>query len=774
MTMRPDRCALRLLAGLLLASSFASLPAKAEAEAEAEAVAAAEQGEIVVTAQRRSERVQDVPVSITTIGSQFVDRARLDDVKDLVNFTPGFSGNSEDSYIDSIAVRGIVSNDYGVGGDPSIGFFKDGVYQGRTGAAVTSLYDIDHAEALRGPQGFLFGRNAISGAMSVTTNKPVLGSVAGKVAVSLGSHARKEGEFALNLPLATDTAVRLAGYATDYNGWVDNAFTLSRNDRLMGGNKQALRLSFRHQTDGADLTIRAEHERRRLDGTPYRASNEDREVLDQIGEALGEDVVIRGGKRDVDTDLTHPKDKGDVTSLTAQVDVPTGIGTFTSLSAYRRARFYYLEDYDGTPLRLGNYSQRQRSHYLSQDLRLVSPNNRALTWSAGLSGYYEKVRARFTNEADESSVCLAGYEYGSCEEMTQDLYGKAYVPASDNLLIDINDAASRNLGLSAFADVNLRIVPKLTAGAGLRYTWDRKRFSLDVLPTTSTLGNVWTFTYFTDGPVTAGKSWTGLTPRLYARYEASALFTVYASLTRGYKAGGFGSFTVRAPTAIEDFSLVPAGTTPDPFNPESVWSKELGVKGTAFERRLQFDVAFFHYVYRDLQSNYFNPATRTTEVINVGKVHGMGLEGSLSAKVTSWLDLAANGAWTRTRKTGDRDCDRHDCGGLPNPTWATSGSATFHRQVGAGEAWLQTDWMYEGHRRESFDWRGLTRRSAYTQVNASLGYTADAGWEVAAYVQNLTDKTYYLGAENNGELTPSNVWGVAEPRNYGLRGRWQF
>jgi len=136
--------------------------------------ALADGGEIIVTAERRSEGITRTPIAISAFSGDFIAQHKLDSVKDLVIYTPGFSGNSDGSWIDSLAIRGITSNDYGIGGDPSISIFRDGVWQGRTGSAVTSLFDIERAEALRGPQGFLFGRNAISGAISIVTNKPVI------------------------------------------------------------------------------------------------------------------------------------------------------------------------------------------------------------------------------------------------------------------------------------------------------------------------------------------------------------------------------------------------------------------------------------------------------------------------------------------------------------------------------------------------------------------------------------------------------------------------
>ena len=730
--------------------------------------------EIVVSAQRRDEALISTPLAISVLQGADIERRNLDDIKDVVTFTPGFSGNSEDSFIDSLAVRGITSNDYGIGGDPSIGIFKDGVHQGRTGSAVTTLFDVERAEALRGPQGLLFGRNAISGAISILTNKPRIGEQDAHVMLTYGDFDRLEAQGAVNIPLGGTVAARMAFYATSYDGWVDNAFTPGVDDGLMGGDKVALRPSLRFEDGPLRLTLIGEYERRRLDGTLYRGSNDDRKVLDAIDEALGVDLIIGGSRRAVDSDLLDPRDEGTIGSATLQADLDLPFATLTAISAYRHHRYFYAEDYDGTPLLLGNYTQRQRGSYASQEARLVSPGTGRLTWSAGVSAYRETVRARFTNEAVEDIVCRAGYGYTDCEEMTQDLYGTPYSPAAGGVLVDVNDARSTNTGFSAYGDVNYWLTPRLQLGAGLRYACDSKRFAIDVLPSDSSLGNVWTFSYYTDGFIDAAKSWDGLTPRFYLRFEADRNLNLYASVTRGYKAGGFGSFTVDAPAPVDDYSQVPDGTRPNDFAPETIWSKEVGLKASLFDRALDVDVTAFHYAYRNLQTVFFDTETRTQQIINVGSVRGHGAEAAATFRPSRYFDLSGSLAYTHTAKGGDRECEESDCGGLLNPIWASSGVATARYPFLAAEAFLSAEWSHEGRRRESFDWRGITHPIRYTEVNLRLGYNSDQGWQAVVYVENLFDRYIIRGAENGGDLTPATVWGISQPRSFGVSLRWQL
>ena len=169
--------------------------------------------EVIVTATKRAESIQDVPLAITAFTGDFVKDVNLDDVKDLVTFTPGVTGNSHDSFIDAISIRGIRTQDFGVGGDPSAAFFKNNLYEGRNGAVISSLYDMERAEVLRGPQGFLFGRNAVGGAFSVHSKRPNLNGESDsyvEVDIAERHHFNVEGGF--TTAISDSFAVRLSGY----------------------------------------------------------------------------------------------------------------------------------------------------------------------------------------------------------------------------------------------------------------------------------------------------------------------------------------------------------------------------------------------------------------------------------------------------------------------------------------------------------------------------------------------------------------------------------
>ena len=238
---KPDRALFRR-------SAIAQAVAATIATSSGLAMAAAQEiEEIVVTATKRGESVQDVPLAITALSGDFTLNSNVNDVKDLVAFTPGVSGNSQDSFLDTISVRGVRTQDFGVGGDPSAAFFKNDLYEGRNGSAVTSLFDTERSEVLRGPQGFLFGRNSIGGAFSVHTAKPEIGGgTTGYINLDVAERDHYVGEGAVNIPVNDQFAMRLAGYYSREDGFVDNQ---DNSDDLIEHEKYALRWSTAYEAD---------------------------------------------------------------------------------------------------------------------------------------------------------------------------------------------------------------------------------------------------------------------------------------------------------------------------------------------------------------------------------------------------------------------------------------------------------------------------------------------------------------------------------------------
>ncbi len=338
--------------------------------------------EVMVTATKRTESVQDVPLAITALSGDFVNDVNLDDVKDLVSYTPGITGNSQDSFIDAILVRGIRTQDFGVGGDPSTAFFKNDLYEGRNGVVVTSLYDIERAEILRGPQGFLFGRASVGGAISVHTKRadPTAG-VGGYLQADLGERGRAAVDGAINIPVNDEFAMRLAGYYSEEDGFAKNFFD---GEDKIEHEKKAIRWSGTFEKDRLGIYPFIEYEEREQSGSMYRAVDRG-DIWDTWQAALGP-LELRGSDEDLDSDISlGENDDSEILTVGLKIEYEFDKFVLTSNTGYKDHDYYYSEDYDGTPRDINTYQQDQTGEYFQQEIRLTSNTDGKLSWYAGAS-----------------------------------------------------------------------------------------------------------------------------------------------------------------------------------------------------------------------------------------------------------------------------------------------------------------------------------------------------------------------------------------------------
>ncbi len=727
--------------------------------------------EVIVTAQKRAQSVQDVPIAMSVFDAAFTKRTNLDDVKDLVKFTPGVAGDSKDSFLDLISIRGILTNDFGVGGDPSVAMFKNGFYQGRNGVAVSSLFDMDRAEVLRGPQGFLFGRNAIGGAFSLHTAKPSFDGTSGYVEAGFGERDIVEFEGALNFVAGDKLAFRLAGYHSEEDGYVDN-FARPDDDPLIAHNKTAFRGTVAYRDEGVDAWLSVEYEDRDQSGSVYRAINDD-VIIPFLEETVG-GITNRGNLRDTDSNNGLGNfDNGEILSITGQIDIDLGFATLTSLTGFKDHTYDYAEDFDGLPISINDYNQDQGGNYFEQELRLIGETEGPLSWYAGVSYYREDIDALFSQRINEEVICGAYYYY-SCADLFAYYEYPEFTPSA-NQLTESNRVRGDFEGWGAYLDLNYAVSDKLELGVGMRYTYDKKDFAINILPIDSELGPRYIFGVTTDGFVDGSASWDDFTPRFVARYHASDEWTMYASVTRGFKAGGFGSFAiVPGPDGVDDDSVVLPGASLNQFDPETVWSYEVGAKGDLLDSRLRLDLATYYYRYTDLQLSFFDNGDR---VENIGKVEAFGVEVGAQAIVTDNIDLYLTGSFNDTEISGAEDIfegsDGNRLGDVPK--WVMSGVATYHRQVGkTGEMNVTVDWRAQSSAFGGIENLEVARNPGWTDVSLRVGYEDEAGWAITAYVENLFDEVYFDGTNEGGDIQPHHFFGVSRPRTFGARLRYSF
>ena len=741
--------------------------------------------EVIVTATKRATSIQDVPLAITALSGDFVSDANLNDVKDLITYSPGVTGNSQDSFIDAVAIRGIRTQDFGVGGDPSVGFFKNGLYQGRNGAVVSTLYDIERGEVLRGPQNFLFGRNAISGAISTHTKRPIFQEQAsGFVDFEYGSRDRFDTRGAINLPLSDTFAARIAGFYSREDGFVENIFD---GEDLGGFDKVGFRGSVDYKGNGPlSVEVTVEYEDREQEGSIYRATGLD-ENFETLESLFGE-IELPDDPREVNQDLGLGSfDIAEVYDIGIKVDYDLGFATLTSQTGYKNHEYNYREDFDGTPLNINNFGLDQEGDYFEQEVRLVSQGDGPLSWYVGASYYNENLDALFTAQGDEELFCAYYYNlyYGNGDTFPNCLTDYYYYEASPQGLLEQGVVRGDYDGYAAYVDVSYAINDQLDVSAGLRYSRDDKRFSNNILAVESDLGPFFTYSVTSEGPLVDEGDWDAFTPRFNIRYRPNEDNTFFASATRGFKSGGFGTFgfspTEGSPAIEFADVLTQATAVPDDFDPEKLWSYEVGYKGQFLDSALKVDLNAYYYDYEDLQLLVFQDGGGL--IFNLGEVEGYGAEGQITARFSENFDgfvsLGYNSneisnagpacGFNDPDEVGTPDfvdlCDGNDLGA---PDW--SGAAVFnaHTDIWGGEIFGSAEVFFESTKGGGIENLAASEVDSFADVTLRAGYRGD-DWSVTGYIENLTDEVYFDQGNNNGGILPAHLFGPSKPRTYGIR-----
>ena len=773
--------------------------------------------EITVTATKRAESVMDVPLAITAMSGEYIREVNLNDVKDLIAFTPGITGNSKDSFLDFVSVRGIRTIDFGNGGDPSVSLYKNGLYQGRTGSAVSSLYDIERSEVLRGPQGFLFGRNSVSGAINVITAKADIDESGGYAELDVGERGVLVFEGAVNIPTSDTFALRLSGYHSEEDGYVKN---LAGGPDLIGHDKQAARVSGRYESDKVLVDFFIEYEDSDQQGTVYRATGEgDQFLINQTLINGGVPFEVPSSLRDVNVDNSLGSlDDSDIFHVGMQIDYDLDWATFTSLTGFKDHEYQYVEDYDASPLVIWNYGQDQEGDYFEQEFRLTSNSDGPLSWYAGASYYEEDIDTTFVGWQAEDAYCL-GYWFNTCQDMFDyynyldaangDTYycdyllsyyfqSCAFTPSTNGLINDRNRIIGKYSGYSAYVDLAYEVSDTFDFSFGLRYNYDEKEFSQEVLPDSG--GSQLAYKAQTgfstpNGALVDKQDWDDVTWRLVGNWRPNDSTLLFGSITTGYKPGGFGSFNIESRVGADcelPFGLCvadPATDRPGDFGPETVTSYEIGYKGTVMDGRAQIGVNAFVYDYEDLQA-IFGVGPRTV-VDNVGQVDGTGVEVDVNTALTENVNLHVGMSWFDSEATNVQafcgegefitgNPDACEGNSIPwAPEWTAFAVLTANFPTANGELFGNIAWSWEDDYRG--DWPDpdviFQRIQALNQTDVVVGYRTET-WTVSGYVENVFDGVWYDGnyedAADPGSIFSQHTFGPSRPRTAGVRFSYEF
>ena len=624
----------RTIAGALAASVALGALATPALAQDTAPVAAADEGSdaIVVIARKREERVIDVPIAVTAMSETQLERLGANDLSGVQGAVPNVNivqGRGSASSA-NMFIRGIGQPDALQTFDPAVGIYVDGVYFSRIQGALLNLFDVQRVEVLRGPQGTLYGKNTIGGAVNIVSKKPDLDTLKAEAAFTYGRFDEVTAKGYVSAPLVTDmVALSLAGMYDDRDGIVTDPATGKRyNDRNNLSGRAILRA---RPSDTVELLISGDYTRQR------NALTLGRQTAALIGfdynanyTAATPFVIAAAPTGEYDYKASTSFSNGEGQRLdhwglsgTANIELNDAL-SLTSITAYRRLKSQNFVDIDATAAELGDVYVGVKQHQFSQELQLKLDAD-ALK---GVLGLY------YLNEHIESH-----------QEAYADSYLR-YVSFPLSFLRTIDDEQDTK-SYAAFGQLTYDFTDQFGVTAGLRYTRETKQY---YRTTTAYTGGVagapFVFPNSLPAPFNTLKEVTfeAWTPSVTASFKPTPDTLIYASAARGFKSGGFNG---RA-NSLADVTLAVGNTTQivPTFKPESVWTYEVGAKGSFLDGRVMISADAFYSDYTDFQARVGGGNTGITggsfPVINAGKLRIQGIEAELMVRPTDALTLNAS------------------------------------------------------------------------------------------------------------------------------------
>lgn len=763
---------------------------------------------IYVTATKKSETIQEVPLAVTALTGDFMEKVHLSTVKDIISYSPGVNGRAQSSFLDSVSVRGVRTDDYGAGGDGSLSFFKNDQFEGRSGSAVSSIYDMDRAEIVNGPQGFLFGRNAIGGAVSVHTKRAEIDFFDANLDFDIGDFGLAKISGAINVPVNDNFAMRFAGQIHQEEAYTKN---MNPDQPLPDTDTKAVRWSTTFQKDDLSIYTMVEYEDRNGAGGMYRLIEEG-EIWDEYNALWG--VGNRGEARDVDINSHWGlRDETQVLNLQLRIEQEFDLADLTINAAYKEYDYWYSEQWIPNSIPDGSWAVDQAGDYAQVELRLNSKGDGPLSWYVGTSLYKENLEYDTLNTMTEEFQCayyngiynyyypgsfesLSGATTGHCQNYADNWAAYYGYPSSyyahltefnraDGLIEEVSKINAVNSGWAAYANISYEITDTINVEFGVRHTVDNKEFANQFSTTGSAVGNFYNVSNSTAEPIYRENEWDDTSYKYLIRWKPSDTMMLYTSYTEGYKSGGFTSYAMEdhdGNALWGDVGVTNANARIPMFGPEFVESIEVGYKDTWLDDT-DVRVTLYSYEYGGLQVTKRSEDGGAVIIENLGVVKSQGIEAATNTTLTDNWSLMFNFHYIDSEAYGIQD----QCGGTdacegdrlywtPDFSGAAVLDGYFPLESGAAvTVSLETYW--ESEHGGGFEQLEPAVIDASQTWNARLGYIPDSNWYVEAYVDNLTDEINYASSYNGnlsfdgngGGAYPATTWAVFKPRSFGIR-----
>lgn len=768
-------------------SSLLCLPLLAVASTPALAQQAADSataGEIVVTAQKRSESLHSVPVAVSVLTGAALAAAARPSIESATQLVPALNFQKSGTTLNqTIYLRGVGTATFSIAGEPSVSTVVDGVVYARSGEAFSDLVDIAQMEVLRGPQGTLFGKNASAGVINITSQMPK-NEFSGSIEANYfeGNEWRVKG--ALNVPLGKDLAARFTGFASGYDGNIRNLATQSMVNGYdhVGGRAQFLY----NPGTGVKIYVAADYHR-----------NNDNCCADIIAtgaltgagapsSSLAFNVLPtpQGAKTRFINQNLVTSTKEDGWGVSGQADIDIGTHTLTSITAYREWNNTEIRDGDWLDRAYVGFNQLhdtgpQKSNTFSQELRLTSPAGNRLSYVLG--AYYSRAYSeRIFTRNDEVCTATATAPTGVLIPCGSANANPSTFPSATA------DFGSTFNNVALFGQATFKLADHVRLVGGLRYTHDK----LDVfLIRRTTLAGPGINGNFDQGvydtgvsngvPFRTGTSKDNLSGKAVVQADLSRDVMAYASYARGYKGPAYNIF----------FNLTASGT--NVIAPETSDAFEVGLKNTLLGGKLTLNLAGFYAKYHNFQAN--NPdlvaGVVVTRFTNAGEVSTKGVEADMSWRLGPDTTLSGGLAYTDAHVVNFYAAPGAAATSIIQPGTPLAyapkwkGALSLDHRVRT-DGWADLVFGASGNFQSSqlslFTPNDVQRQfgtiPAYGLVNIQAGLVSPTDkWRIVAQVRNLFDQAYAAAIINGG---PGGSYRYQIPRDamryFGISARYNF
>jgi iron complex outermembrane receptor protein len=711
--------------------------------------------EVVVTAQRREENLQSAPVSVVALGAGRIAELGVNDPQALADFVPNLSmgdGTGRGAGGTSISIRGVNEARVSPVLDPAVGIYIDDVYYGRPQTAFLKLLDVERVEVLRGPQGTLFGKNSTGGAIRYVTQKPDFDETRGYLKTTFANFDRTDVKGAVNIPVSDTFAVRVGAASLSRDGFVSQLGggpALGNEDTNFG----SLQIRWA-PSEGLDIHMGVDYTKRNTDDGPTK-------VIDYFGFNDSPDSARSSGPSDwnnrwggtvlaynpeIPSDLYTVAAGGRLTAnnseslgfvLNVSYDISDNI-VFKSITGYRDVDERTVRDPDGQDSAFTFFDDiaDEGTEFFSQEFQLNG------------------------NSLEGRLVWTAGLYYSSDEPYRIEIEDRDGRNLSSNGVMLLNDAAFQETeSLGIYAQGTYDITEKLALTLGIRYTEEDKSFSVSQVAVwdfpLERLGNELGVGPFSPGrlscdpritgscvtqePISGGETFTDTSPRIALEYQWTDEIMTYGSVSKGFKSGGTND-------TVADIDT--------PFDPEEIWSYELGIRSEWFDNRLRLNLTAFSMDYTDKQitiapsddngSICFN---RCTDNVGDATIDGWELEAIFALTDSFTVQASAGGldaAWDTVKPGAGVNVDSA-FSRAPDLSYTLGGRYTYDLASGASII-ASVDYAFTDEQESSPQDTTTLTIPEYELMTARLRFASpDNTWDVSLFCTNCFDEEYITG-----------------------------